>query len=151
MNKFKQFLYKIYRLSWKITKPQTIGVRAILTKEKKILLVKHTYSNQWFLSGGGLKKGETLEQAIKRELDEELGVKLKNLHLFGAYHNFFEGKKDYIIVFQSDDFSLPNKTDIEIETYAFFDINHLPEETSAGTRKRILELIENNASNYGSW
>lgn len=151
MNKFKQFLYKIYRLSWKITKPQTIGVRAILTKENKILLVKHTYSNQWFLPGGGLKKGETLEQAIKRELDEELGLKLKNLHLFGAYHNFFEGKKDYIIVFQSDDFSLPNKTDSEIETYAFIDINHLPEETSAGTRKRILELIENNASNYGSW
>jgi len=151
MNLIKNFLYKIYRLSWKITKPQTIGVRAILTEENKILLVKHTYSNQWFLPGGGLKKGETLEQAITRELDEELGVKLKNLHLFGAYHNFFEGKKDYIIVFKSDDFSLPNKTDSEIETYAFFDVNNLPEKTSVGTRKRISEFIENGSSHHGSW
>ena len=76
MNSFKQFLYKIYRLSWKITQPQTIGVRIFLIKNQQILLVKHTYSHQWFLPGGGLKKGETLEQAIRRELTEELGVKI---------------------------------------------------------------------------
>ena len=93
MNTLKQFLYKVYRLSWKITQPQTIGVRIFLIKKQQILLVKHTYSNQWFLPGGGLKKGETLEQAIRRELAEELGVRIEKLELFGAYNNFFEGEE----------------------------------------------------------
>lgn len=65
MNKIKQFLYKIYKLSWKITQPQTIGVRAILIKNNKILLVKHTYSDQWFLPGGGLKREKNWKTLLK--------------------------------------------------------------------------------------
>lgn len=151
MNEIKQFLYKIYRLSWKITKPQTIGVRAILVKNEKFLLVKHTYSEQWYLPGGGLKKGETLENAILRELDEELGVKAKNLFLHGAYQNFYEGKNDYIIVFKTSIFEISGKKDGEIEKHGIFGIDELPENTSIGTRKRIIEYIENKNSNYGYW
>jgi ADP-ribose pyrophosphatase YjhB (NUDIX family) len=151
MNKLKQLLYKIYRLSWKITQPQTIGVRVFLVKNQQILLVKHTYSNQWFLPGGGLKKGETLEQAIRRELTEELGVRIEKLELFGAYNNFFEGKKDYIILFKSDDFSLPNKKDSEIEQFSFFSYENIPKSTSPGTKRRITEFLENKNSHFGNW
>ena len=151
MNSFKQFLYKIYRLSWKITQPQTIGVRIFLIKKQQILLVKHTYSHQWFLPGGGLKKGETLEQAIRRELTEELGVNIDKIELFGAYNNFFEGKKDYIILFKSEDFSLPNKKDSEIEHFSFFPFEDIPKSTSPGTKRRIAEFLENKNSHFGNW
>ena len=151
MNTLKQFLYKIYRLSWKITQPQTIGVRIFLIKKQQILLVKHTYSNQWFLPGGGLKKGETLEQAIRRELAEELGVRIEKLELFGAYNNFFEGKKDYIILFKSEDFSLPNKKDSEIDLFSFFSFEDIPQSTSPGTKRRIAEFLENKNSHFGNW
>ena len=151
MNTLKQFLYKIYRLSWKITQLQTIGVRIFLIKNQQILLVKHTYSNQWFLPGGGLKKGETLEQAIRRELAEELGVRIEKLELFGAYNNFFEGKKDYIILFKSEDFSLPNKKDSEIDLFSFFSFEDIPKSTSPGTKRRIAEFLENKNAQFGNW
>lgn len=151
MNKIKQFFYKIYRLSWKLTQPQTIGVRAILIKNNEILLVKHTYSDQWFLPGGGLKKGEKLENAIKRELNEELGVEVKKIQLHGAYQNFYEGKRDYIIVFISENFKIYPKKDQEIEQYGFFDLLNIPGKTSPGTRKRIKEFLENKKVNHGDW
>lgn len=151
MNKIKQIFYKIYRLSWKITQPQTVGVRAILIKNNKILLVKHTYSDQWFLPGGGLKKGEKLENAIKRELNEELGVEVNEINLHGAYQNFYEGKRDYIIVFKTENFEIFPKKDQEIEQYEFFDFLNIPEKTSPGTRKRIKELLENKMTSHGDW
>lgn len=151
MKKIRNFLYKIYRFSWKIIRPQTIGVRAILHKNNKILLVKHTYSEQWFLPGGGLKKGETLERAINRELLEELGVTVEHYLLHGVFNNFFEGKRDYIIVFSSDNFKISPKKDSEIEEYNFFNPHQLPEKTSLGTKKRITEFIEHKSSNFGNW
>lgn len=151
MNTIKQFFYKIYRRSWKITQPQTIGVRALLIKNHKFLLVKHTYSEQWFLPGGGLKKGEMLENAINRELKEELGVKAEKYALHGVYQNFYEGKKDYIIVFKTEKFDIFPKKDDEIERYGFFGVKDLPEKTSKGTKRRIIEYLENQSSHYGDW
>ncbi|WP_297983902.1 NUDIX domain-containing protein [uncultured Chryseobacterium sp.] len=138
----------IFKFFWKVFKPQTLGVRAILIKEDKILLVKHTYSNSWFLPGGGMKKGETFETAIKRELNEELGITVQNLKLQGIYNSFFEGKNDSIFVFLSDNFEISGKKDAEIDEFEFFD---LPEKTSPGTRKRIAEFVEGNSPYHGMW
>ena len=40
------------------------------------------YPNHWTLPGGKVEEGETLEQAICREVEEELGVTLKDYSLF---------------------------------------------------------------------
>lgn len=143
--------YKVARFIWTIIRPSTVGVRVILIRENQVLLVKHTYQDNWYLPGGGLKKGETFEQAIKREAFEEIGAKLLNLSLFGAYNNFFEKKNDSIIIFVSNEFNISGKTDNEIEQFAFFDINGLPEKASIGTKKRIKEYIEGKSPYYGMW
>lgn len=139
------------KLYWKIFKPQTNGVRAILVKENKILLVKHSYSDSWFLPGGAMKKGETFHQAIKRELFEELKISVENLKLFGIYNNFQEGKIDHIFVFSSNTFSLPKKSDAEIESFEFFSFEALPERTSSGTKRRIDEFLSNEDGFCGDW
>ncbi len=141
----------IVKIFWKIFKPQTLGVRAILIKEGKVLLVKHTYSNSWFLPGGGMKKGETFETAIKRELNEELGITVHNLKLHGIYNNFFEGKNDSIFVFFNNNFEISGKKDAEIDEFEFFDLIDLPEKTPPGTRKRIAEFVEGNSPYHGMW
>lgn len=60
----------------KTTQPAHLGANAILTWNGKLLLEKRVDSNTWGLVGGGVKKYETEEQAIAREVYEELGIRI---------------------------------------------------------------------------
>ena len=146
--------HKILRLYWRIFKPVTLGVRAIVIDENnRILLVKHTYENYWFLPGGGVKKGETFDQAIIRELREETGYEANTMELFGVYNNTYEGKRDTVVVFICKDGKLGEFSGSpEIEKHEFFNTNDLPENTSKGMRKRIEEFYGSSKStHFGIW
>jgi len=54
-------------------------VRAVIIKDEKILLIKRTKPNliYWVIPGGGVEINETNEEALIRECNEELGVKVK--------------------------------------------------------------------------
>ena len=57
-----------------------IGVRGIIYKNGKILAVRHKDQNGnpkdfWAIPGGGLDPGESLEDGLRREMEEELGIK----------------------------------------------------------------------------
>lgn len=144
-------LYKLSKVYWRITKPITVGVRIMLFKNQQILLVKHTYQDSWYLPGGGVKKGERLDQAIRREVSEELGGELGSLRLFGTYSNFFDYKNDHVVIFFSDDYTVSGETDKEIERYQLFGISELPDDTSPGTKRRIREYINNDFGVCGEW
>lgn len=47
--------------------------RGIIIREGKILLTYEVNTDQWFIPGGGLEKGETREACVIRELAEETG------------------------------------------------------------------------------
>jgi ADP-ribose pyrophosphatase YjhB (NUDIX family) len=141
MSTLLKFVLQIRRLFWKIFKPQTQGVRAIaIDKSGKILLVKHTYSNNWFLPGGKVRRKEKKEDAILRELYEETGVvKSEGLHEFGVYQNTREYKRDTITVFLIHVTEQVQKSHFEIENSQFFTLNDIPENTSPGTKRRLGE------------
>jgi 8-oxo-dGTP diphosphatase len=51
-----------------------VSVKAVIFKDKKILLVKEEEDNFWSLPGGGIDYGENVQEALSRELSEELGI-----------------------------------------------------------------------------
>jgi len=60
-------------------------------KEGRILLQHRTedaptYPNHWGFFGGHIDKGETPEEAARREIKEELDLELKDLILFKKYN-----------------------------------------------------------------
>lgn len=55
------------------TRRTRLGANVIITGNGKILLEKRRDCDLWGLVGGGVKKHETSEQAIAREVYEELG------------------------------------------------------------------------------
>lgn len=129
------------KMYWKIFKPKTLGVKLMLINDGKVLLVNHSYIKGLFLPGGGVKKGEMFEQALKREVFEELSLKIENLNLFGVYQSSKEGKNDTIVVFISNEPIDITKIKInsEICHVDFYDLNNLPTDISLGSKKRVEE------------
>ena len=63
------FINRSLRLYWRISKPVTFGVRAIVTgPDGRILLVKHTYDKYWYLPGGAMKRCDSSGYGLHRDL-----------------------------------------------------------------------------------
>lgn len=61
----------------------------VIVKDNKVLLVqqrKEVAKGLWSYPGGGVENGETLEDAVIREVKEELGVDLTAPILFKTYN-----------------------------------------------------------------
>jgi ADP-ribose pyrophosphatase YjhB (NUDIX family) len=152
MSAFKRLLFELYVLPRVIYHPTKVGVRLLLVKDEQVLLVRHTYQDGWFMPGGGVKRGETLNQAALREAREEAGVEVKNLHLLGTYTNFSENMNNHITTFWCDDFSMTGQHDFEIAEIRFFPLDSLPEDMQPGQRRRIEEYKRDPHQGYfGYW
>ncbi len=56
------------------------NVRGLIKREGKLLLI-HRFKNgseYWVVPGGGVEEGETLDEALKREMKEETNLDIKN-------------------------------------------------------------------------
>lgn len=80
-----------------------LNVRAsgIMIHNNKILLHKNINEEHYALIGGRVAMGETSEQALKREIIEELGKEVEVIEGLTTVENFFEvnGSKYYEILF----------------------------------------------------
>jgi 8-oxo-dGTP pyrophosphatase MutT (NUDIX family) len=140
-------LRQVFHLYWRLARGMTLGVRAVvLDAENRVFLVKHSYVSGWHLPGGGVEVGETLREALQRELAEEGRIELAGEPvLHGVFLNGHVSRRDHVAVylvrhFSQDRLPEPNR---EIIDCGFFGTQALPEETTTGTRLRISEVIEN--------
>jgi 8-oxo-dGTP pyrophosphatase MutT (NUDIX family) len=104
------------------------------------------------MPGGGVNRGETLEEAVRREAREEVGADMKALELVGAYTNFQGFKSDHNILFLSKDFTFSGQRDREIAEVRFFPLDAIPDDLWPGHRLRLEEYRSGAAiPPYGEW
>ncbi len=70
-----------------------LGAYGLIIKDNKVLLIKKfggPYNGKLDLPGGTIEFGEKPEDALKRELMEEVGIKVIDYQLFDADSVFFD-------------------------------------------------------------
>lgn len=76
--------------TYKYPRPAVTDDCIVITKEvdAKVLLIQRAnepYKGCWAFPGGFLNMDETTEQCAIRELEEETGLKVNDIHQIGAY------------------------------------------------------------------
>jgi 8-oxo-dGTP pyrophosphatase MutT (NUDIX family) len=133
-------------LYWRFARGMTLGVRGLVVNEtRQVFLVKHSYVSGWHLPGGGVEPGETLLEALTRELAEEGNiVPTAAPMLHGLYFNTSASNRDHVALyvvraFRQDAQPVPDR---EIIAHGFFAATSLPDDTTQGTRRRIAEVLD---------
>ena len=136
---------RLFHAYWRFARGLTLGVRAIvIDPQGRVFLVKHSYVSGWHLPGGGVEPGETVGEALDRELVEEGGLSaVEPPVLHGVFFNARISRRDHVAVFVVRAFRQEGgpKHRHEIVDYGFFARDALPPDTTRGTRARLAELF----------
>jgi ADP-ribose pyrophosphatase YjhB (NUDIX family) len=142
---FEPLIRPLMHFYWRFSRGTTLGARAVVIDgQGRIFLIKHSYVEGWHLPGGGVETGETIQQALARELAEEGNIRMTGPpRLHGVFFNKRVSRRDHVALFVVRDFvqdaaPRPNR---EIIAYGFFAPDALPPDTGRGTRARIAEVL----------
>jgi 8-oxo-dGTP pyrophosphatase MutT (NUDIX family) len=137
---------RLFLFSARITRGMTLGVRGmVLDQNGCIFLVRHSYVRGWHMPGGGVEPGETMLDALTKELSEEGNIEIEAAPaLLGIYLNRKASQRDHVAVYVVRSFRCtgPRQADREILEARFFPLDALPDGITAATRRRIAEALD---------
>lgn len=137
---------RLFHLYFLLRRPMTLGVRGLVHDEEAnaVFLIRHTYVPGWQLPGGGVEFGETMGEALVRELAEEGNIvftappRLRSLHA-----NRQATGRDHVAFYLITAFrqTSPRVADREIAEAGFFPLDRLPVDTTPATHRRLAEVF----------
>ena len=136
---------RLMHLYWRFQRGLTLGVRgAVFDRDGRVLLIKHRYTDGWHFPGGGVEAGETLLEALARELSEEANVEMTGTpDLHGVFFQTAYSNRDHVTVYVVRQYrqDAPPRRTSEIVAHGFFPVDALPPDTTQGTRARLAEIV----------
>ncbi|HVW30202.1 MAG TPA: NUDIX hydrolase [Polyangiaceae bacterium] len=106
--------YRMMRVYWKLSHPNTHGALVTLWNDGEVLLVRNSYVSYYSAPGGYVHAGESSRDAAIRELKEETGYTARADQLALVYDQIrdWEGKKDHVEIFAID---VPERPRIQVD------------------------------------
>jgi ADP-ribose pyrophosphatase YjhB (NUDIX family) len=103
----RRLLYRVgfvvVRVGSLLLRPRTRGVKCLVAQGEAFLFVRHTYGpKQWDLAGGFCRRGEDFADTARREVAEELGVRVVGLTDIGEEQRGFYGRHETLRLFRVD-------------------------------------------------
>ena len=120
---------------------------AIVTDSRgRVLLLKHRFrpGSGWGLPGGFIEHGEQPEEALRRELREEIGLEVEQLRLFTV--RAFKKPKQVEIVFMAQAIGSPEELSFEIQEAGWFLQGEFPSELPRDQTALIKRALNDGAS-----
>lgn len=139
-------LFMTIRAIWA---PTAMGVAgAVIDDQGRILLVRHRYNPGWRLPGGGVNRGEPPQEAVLRELREEVGLSGGHAEFFGLYVRKAGWATAVIAVYRIRGAQVNFRPNLEIKEICYAAPGTVPEGCTPAARKRLMELAGQALSPY---
>lgn len=118
-----------------------VSVSALIFNEGKVLLAYRRDIDWWNLPGGGMEEGETVDEALRREVLEETGLEVEIGQLVGVYSKPL--KQEVVLAFRCQVINgSPHETE-ETRECRYFAPDALPSNTLPKHRQRVEDALLN--------
>ncbi|MFL5657399.1 MAG: NUDIX domain-containing protein [Ktedonobacteraceae bacterium] len=112
-----------------------IAVSALIFEEGRVLLAYRRDIDWWNLPGGGMEVGETVDEALRREVSEETGLEVEVEQLVGVYSK--PQKQEIVLTFRCHIIGGTLTATEETRECRYFAPDALPTNTLPKHRQRI--------------
>jgi ADP-ribose pyrophosphatase YjhB (NUDIX family) len=120
-----------------------LGVGAIIVRGHKVLMLLRSEACRnnaglWTIPGGMVETFETLDDAVRRETAEEVGLTVTSEKLIAVSDRIFEGQHWVSILYHCETTDEPRNMEPEKHhKLEWHDLDHLPENITAPSRDAI--------------
>jgi len=121
----------------------TVTAGAFVFDERgRILLLEHEFrpDSRWGMPGGFIGKGEQPDEALRRELREEVSLEVTDVELYFA--RTLKRPRQVELYFACTAASEATPSSFEIRKAQWFDVNALPAELSKSQQKMIRRALD---------